>query len=145
MWNWLKVHEENDLSFLYKNEYFHGKPLTFSQFKKLKNSFDKLKQSHLEAFGLGDRGEYIIDIKLEIIKSASDYLKHKNLVSFQMTKILLEKLKQEEARSIKQSLQDEVNAVEDVLNRSLNLRKLTVKEYRSKATFAERKASSNNG
>ena len=63
-----------------------------------------------------------------------------------MTKIYLEKVKQEEGRVIGQSLQDEVNAVEDVLNRSLNLRKLTIKEYRSKATFAERKISaSSNG
>jgi hypothetical protein len=142
----LKIHEEDDLSFLYKNKYFHGKPLTFSQFKGLKESFDKLKQTHLEAFGLGKRGEHLVELKLEVVKAASNYLVDPNPLNAQMTKIYLEKVKQEEGRVIGQSLQDEVNAVEDVLNRSLNLRKLTIKEYRSKATFAERKISaSNNG
>lgn len=142
MWNWLTIHEEDDLSFLYKNEYFHGKPLTFSQFKELKESFDKLKQSHLEEFGLGERGEHLINMKLEVIKAASSYLIDPSPLNAQMTKIYLNKVKEEEGRVIKQSLQDEVNAVEDVLNRSLNLRKLTIKEYRSKAVFAERKISS---
>ena len=58
-----------------------------------------------------------------------------------MTKIYLEKVKQEEGRSIKQSVQEEINAVEDILNRNLNMRKLTIKEYRSKAVFAEQKVS----
>lgn len=146
MWNWLKIHEENDLSFLYKNEYFHSKPLTFIQFKNLNESFEKLKQSHLDLYGLGEKGEHLVNLKLEVVRAASAYLQDPTPFNAQMTKVYVEKVKQEEDRSIKQTLQDEVNAVEDVLNRSLNLRKLTVKEYRSKAVFAERKVStSQNG
>ena len=146
MWNWLRIHEENDLSFLYKNEYFHGKPLTFTQFKKLNASFEALKQSHLDLYGLGEKGEHLVNLKLEVVRAASAYLQDPTPFNAQMTKVYVEKVKQEEDRSIKQTLQDEVNAVEDVLNRSLNLRKLTIKEYRSKAVFAERKVStSKNG
>jgi len=141
----LKIHEEDDLSFLYKEEYFQGKPLTFRRFDQLKESFDNLKQSHLELFGLGEKGEHLVNLKLEVIRAASAYLQDPTPFNAQMTKVYIEKVKQEEDRAIKQSLQDEVNAVEDVLNRSLDLRKLTIKEYRSKAVFAERKASQGNG
>jgi hypothetical protein len=54
-------------------------------------------------------------------------------------------LNEAEEHAIQSSLQDEVNAVEDILNRNLDLRILTVAEYRSKAVFAENKNSKGNG
>lgn len=146
MWNWVQLHEESELSYLYKNEHFHNKPLTRRQYSRLKRSLELLKQSHLEEFGLGERGEHLTNLKLEVVVAASNFLIDPTPLNAQMSKIYLQKVKQEESRAIKQGIQEEINAVEDVLNRNLNLRKLTIKEYRSKAVFAERKASSlNNG
>ncbi len=135
------MHEENDLSYLYSNHRLHRKPLTKKQFTELNEGLKALKQSHLESFGLGDRGEHLVNLKLEVVVAASNYLLDPTPFNAQMTKIYLEKVKQEEGRSIKQSVQEEINAVEDILNRNLNMRKLTIKEYRSKAVFAEQKVS----
>ena len=145
MWNWLHIHEDNDLSLLYKNEYFHRKPLTFRQFSDLQESYSQLKQSHLDKFGMTERTEHMINLRLEVVNAACEYLVDPNPMSAQMMKIYLNKLKEAEEHAIQSSLQDEVNAVEDILNRNLDLRILTIAAYRSKAVFAEKKNSKGNG
>ena len=147
MQNWVDLNELNDLRHLYRNEKLHERVIRHKDGKRLARHMEMLQQDYIDTFGTGKQNNYIIQLKKQVAMCFAQYLSSegKDLNARQMGKIYKARLDDYISKMVTVGVEEEVVLVENVLNRNLDLRKLTLYQFRQRAKSAEKIASKQYG
>ena len=134
MQNWVWMHENSSLAYLYKDETKHEegfKPV-------LGQAWMDIQQSYLDRYGLEYTEEKIIKLKLKFLKEVRNFIKHKKPIHRQNCKVIQREIEKIQKDNKGVPIMDSVISLELYLNRDLDLSKLTVANYYDKLRYASK-------
>lgn len=139
MYNWKQIRALNDVSFIMKDDRWHGKDLPLTDIKKLNDKLWDLNQEYLDEFGIGKNQKFLLDLKLDFIRKSSKAITSRNPFDRQMAIIARDMMNFEKSKIVTQHIDENIANVESILNVPLNLRNLSVVEYEYRARLASDK------
>jgi len=134
MQNWVWMHENGSLSFLYKDESKHSEE--FSPI--LGKAWIDVQQSYLDRYGLDYKEDKIIRLKLKFISEARKFIKKKKPIHRQNCKNIQREIEKLQSGGEGVGISEIIISLELYLNRDLDLSKLTVANYYDKLRYANK-------